>query len=110
VTLRELTPKLSKPETFVRAVIGIMHGAAKEHGDIVIRMGTTGTGKLPNYRIEAASTLEPIQAIDGNGHKPWTGAEDFTGPANWSTATMTRTDVEDVLIGITGYKRPATKT
>jgi len=110
VTLRELTPKLSKPEAFVRAVIGVMHSASKQHGDVVIRMGTTGTGKLPNYRIEAASTLEPIQAIDGTGHKPWTGEEGFTGPANWSTATMTRTDVEDVLIGITGYKRPATKT
>ena len=107
VTLGDLTSKLAKPENFLRSVIGVMRSAAKVHGDVVIRLGITGTGRLPNYRIEDAATRTPIKAIDGNNHEPWTGFEDFAAPANWSSQVMTRADVENVLSGITGFKRNA---
>ena len=108
VTLRGLTSKLTKPEIFVRDVLGVMHRAAKDHGrPIVIRLGKTGTGSLPNYRVEDAATQVPIKAIDGNGHGPWKESENFTAPANWSSLVMTRADVEDVLSNITGFKRKA---
>ncbi len=105
VTLRDLVGKLNDPVAFIRGVIGVMHETKKEHGDVVVRLGLTGTGKLPNYRLDSAVTGQPIQAFDGNGHGAWKGEEDFTAPTNWSTEAMTRTEVEDVLAELTGFKR-----
>ncbi len=107
VTLEDFVTTLDDPVKFIRGVIGVIHENAKEHGDIVIRFGITGTGRLPNYRIEDAATNTPIKAIDGNGHRPWKPHEEFTAPDNWSTRTMTRTQVEDVLSSLTGFKRRA---
>jgi len=96
-TLRDVVPSLDKPESFVRQVVGVMHEVAKEHGDIVMRLGVTGTGRSPNYRVESALSGEQIMALDGANHKRWPDGENFSGVGTWSTAVMTKDEVSKLL-------------
>ena len=105
-TLRHIITLLDKPETFVRQVVGVMHQAAKECGEVVMRLGITGTGQAPNYRIEHAEDGSPIVAINGANHKAWADGENFSAAPNWSTAVMTKEEVANLLGEIREY-RPA---
>ena len=96
-TLRDVSRTLDDAEEFVRRVSGVMWEAHKAHGDIVMRLGITGAGRRPNYRLETASNGQPFEAIDGNNHEPWPPGFDYGAPANWSTATMTLDDVRSLL-------------
>ena len=103
-TLRSILPRLSDADDFVCQAYGVLHSAAKEHGDVVMRLGVTGTGKLPNYRVDSTSG-QPLTAIDGNFHGPWPDGVDFTAPTNWSSATMSKREVEELLGEIRRFKR-----
>ena len=103
-TLRDLLPTLEKPESFVRQVVGVMHEATKEHGAIVMRLGITGTGRAPNYRIERSEGGAPIMALDGANHKQWPEGENFAAAPNWSSAIMTKDEVANLLGEIRGYR------
>jgi hypothetical protein len=105
VTLRDLLQKFENPDDFVRRAFGVLHDASKEHGDVVMRLGLTGTGKRPNYRLEEAATGRPIVAIDGNNHQPWPGDEDFTSAANWSERVMSKNEVAELLAEIRNFRR-----
>lgn len=102
-TLRDVVTLLDKPENFVRQVVGVMHKAAKECGEVVMRLGITGTGHAPNYRIEHGEDGTPIMAIDGANHKAWADGESFSAAPNWSTAVMTKEEVANLLGEIRGY-------
>ncbi len=104
-TLRDLLATLDNKDAFVSQVFGVAHHASKEHGDIVIRLGVTGTGKVPNYRIEDATSGMPIIAINGANHQPWPEGEEFSAPNNWSRATMTKAQIEELLGEIRNFKR-----
>ncbi len=103
--LGDLLALLDNPEGYVREVFGVMHAANKAHGDIVVRLGVTGTGKFPNYRIEPSQGGEPIFAVDGANHKRWPEGENFGDPANWSSSTMSTDQVRDLLGDIRNYRR-----
>ena len=102
-TFKDLKTPRDSTERFVRNVLGVMGKAQKEHGPILVRMGVTGTGQAPNYRVEDP-TGRPIFAIDGANHQPWPEGESFEGSENWSSASMLYEDVEEILRSITGYK------
>lgn len=87
VTLADLKLPRVEAERFLRRALGVM-SKLREHGDLVLRAGTTGTGVAPNYRIETEGE-NPIVAIDGANHQPWPEGSTFDGAENWSTATMT---------------------
>lgn len=103
-TLRDLLSSLDKPESFVRQVVGVMHEAAKEYGEIIMRLGITGTGRAPNYRIERAEGGAPVMALDGANHKRWADGENFAAAANWSSDIMTKDEVANLLGEIRGYR------
>lgn len=105
-TLRDVVASLDKPESFVRQVLGTIHEGTKAHGPIVIRLGVTGKGRTPNYRLESAGNGEPIMAIDGANHKPWRDGDNFSGATTWSTEVMTKDEVASLLGEIRGYSRP----
>ena len=90
-------------ERFVRSALDVMRKAKKEHGEVFARMGITGTGQAPNYRIEDASG-RPLFAIDGANHQVWPEDGRFEGAGNWSTASMSFHDVEVILRSLTGYR------
>lgn len=85
-----------RPADFIPAVYGRVHAAGREHGDVLLRLGVTGTGKLPNYRLESPDG-SVIEAFDGNNHQPWPTGSSVLDGANWSSATMTLAEVEALL-------------
>ncbi len=108
-TLRDVLPSLDNPENFVRQALGVMHDATKEHGSVVMRLGITGTGRAPNYRLENAETGDPIMALDGANHRRWPDGEIFLAAPNWSTAVMSKDAVANLLGEIRGYSPPKPK-
>jgi hypothetical protein len=78
--------------------------ACRGHGEIVIRMGTTGTGRAPNYRVEMAAG-QPIVAINGANHEPWPEGWAFEGNENWSSTSMTYSDVQSALAAVLPHKK-----
>ncbi len=93
-------------ERFLRKVLGVIRKAQRDNGEIFVRMGTTGTGQAPNYRVEEP-TGSPIFAVDGANHETWPEGESFEGSENWSSATMSLSDVEAMLRSITGFEGSA---
>ena len=92
-TLRELTVTLKDREEFVRAGLSVMLAQPRRE-EIVLRLGVTGTGQLPNYRLERDGA--PFLALNGNGHRPWPAHEKFDGADTWSTAVMTLREVQEL--------------
>lgn len=104
-TLRDLKSMLSDPDAFVSRAFGVLHRVAKDHGDVAMRLGITGTGQFPNYRIEEATSGRPIIALNGANHEPWPEGEKFDGTGTWSEATMSKAEVEGLLGEIRGFSR-----
>lgn len=104
-TLRDLRPMLADPDAFVSRAYGVIHRAAKENGEVALRLGVMGTGQYPNYRIEHSESGEPITAYNGANHEPWPDGEKFDGAATWSDNTMTKSEVETLLGEIRNFTR-----
>ena len=103
-TLRTVKPRLTNAENFVRQAFGLMHSTQQATGPILMRLGITGSGRLPNYRLEQVADGAIIDAIDGNTHKSWPEGSQFEGAKNWSTATMTIGEVRALLGEIRGFR------
>lgn len=106
-TFEDLRTSPNQAERFLRKVLGVMGNARKAHREVRARMGTTGTGQAPNYRLEDPNG-RPLLAIDGANHQPWPEGESFEGAENWSSVTASYEDVEQLLRSMTGYKGPGT--
>ena len=89
-TLRDLT---DGAEEFVRRALEVMW-AQKPNTGVTLRLGITGLGKRPNYRLEREGIT--YMALDGNNHKPWPTGENFGGPVNWSVAVMSLREVQEL--------------
>ena len=106
-TFDDLRVSPNQAERFLRNVLEVMRTAQKTQSEVRARMGTTGTGQAPNYRLEDTSGW-PFLAIDGANHQPWPEGESFEGAENWSSVTASYEDVEKMLRSMTGYKGPGT--
>lgn len=103
VTLRDVVPMLASSEEYVRLLLGAMHVERRARGDLVVRLGTLGTGRSPNYRFDAPDG-NPLVPYDGQTHRPWPSGEEFRDPKNWSAASWTYEQVAE-LRGELGRKR-----
>ena len=103
-TLRTIVDSLSDPDRFVSKAFGVMHVEAKKHGNVMLRLGITGTGQLPNYRIEDAAG-NPIEAFDGNTHNRWPDGSVFTASETWSRQAISKAEVETLLGELRGFSR-----
>lgn len=104
-TLRDAKSGLADPEHFISQAFGVMHRIAKDHGDVRLRLGVTGTGQFPNYRIEDANSGEAVAALNGANHEPWPEGEKFDGVGTWSESTMSKQEVEELLGEIRNFSR-----
>jgi hypothetical protein len=91
-TIAHVVPTLGNPEEYVRQVLGTLYGVQREHGEVVVRVGLTGKGHCPNYRVDAAATSTAIDAFDGQSHRPFTDVKTIE-TQNWSTSSMTLEEV-----------------
>jgi hypothetical protein len=118
-TIRDVRTDLAQPERYVRLVLANIMASEREHGPVVVRIGITGTGQFPHYRIDRREMreaidlsiessrreevhYEPIQAFNGRNHKPLANVPDgeevdVLREEHWSEAAMSREDVMNLL-------------
>lgn len=109
-TLGDVAYTLTKPERYVRRALANMHIAERDHGDLVLRIGVTGSGQIPHYRLDTREVRRifdtesiaylAVQAFNGRNHEPLVteGEEaDILREEHWSTASMTREEVANLL-------------
>jgi hypothetical protein len=63
-TIRDVVGRLNKPAEYLRRVLEHMYECKREFETAFVRIGVTGNGRAPNYRIEYSK--------DSSGH--WTYA------------------------------------
>lgn len=111
-TIADVRHKLAQPERYVRLVLSNIMAAEKEYGPVVVRIGVTGTGQFPHYRIDRREVRQildselmayvALQAFNGRNHLPLAmvpeGEEgDILRDEHWSTGDMTREQVMTLL-------------
>ena len=109
-TLSDIVSSLDNAKEYVRRVFGRMVEYRKDHGSAVLRLGTTGRGIAPHYRVqkEHSKTGEFLgyiledqpgyfTAFHGRSHKKleWGAQELHT--EHWSTRAMTFDEVQSLL-------------
>lgn len=87
-TIATVWSSLSARERYVSEVLGKMHLMRKLGEDLVVRIGITGTGKQPNYRIEDRREELASIAYDGATHKPFPDEEQLGATTTWSASEM----------------------
>ncbi len=107
-TLAYVMSTLEKPEDYVCGMLQHLYDCKREHGDASARIGTTGWGASPHYRIEypfQSKVLPRVKvgifgAFDGRSHKliEWIDkASQLDGSIlrdeHWSTCPMSIDDV-----------------
>lgn len=92
-TLADVTPTLTSPEEFVRRVLGNMHAFRSRGENVVVRLGITGTGRQPNYRLEDELNERGSIAYNGANHLPFPDDEQISSIKTWSTEVMKGQDV-----------------
>ena len=68
-TVRDVAQNLDHPDEYVRMVLGNMMSFRRRSIEPVVRIGVTGDGKVPNYRIE------PLAAVTPSKPSRWTDRE-----------------------------------
>lgn len=112
-TIRDVVGSLTKPEDYVRQVFHNLHEAGRRGGEVVVRIGRTGDGKAPHYRIDrrapgfsfradqpAQPIYELVAEFHGRSHKRLLAVdhpEDVLVEDNWSLAAMTLEEIKGLL-------------
>ncbi len=105
-TIREVLSTLKSPDAYVAGVFGKVNECRRAHGNAAVRIGVTGKGLMPYYRvIFDAEQGEPdindrIFGAYFDNHTPleWTTAE--SSNALWSSRFMTYDEVRALLAEI----------
>jgi hypothetical protein len=115
VILTDDAIKLRYPLRYVRGVIGNMFDFKKDHGDVFLRLGTTGIGAAPHYRLQKDPTTggtsvgeivahlhdgtiaEYFSAFSGLNHMPLEWGRDELITSNWSKRSMSLEEVQKYL-------------
>ena len=105
VTPRDLPLTARDAEDVVRQMVGAMNKERRARGQIVVRLGVTGTGKAPNYRFDAPDGT-PLVPYNGADHKPWPPGERFDDPRNWSESSWSYDELAAYLGEIRAKVRP----
>jgi hypothetical protein len=107
-TIVDIVRSLNKPESYVRGVLENLYACKRALNDAQVRIGITGQGKVPHYRVEplwAGSALREDSHVFGvfNGwnHKPLSD-----GPSThvcWSTEAMELDEIAALLGELRGF-------
>ncbi|MDA8870287.1 hypothetical protein N9H93_02720 [Rhizobiaceae bacterium] len=104
-TLATIWSTLWEARIFVAQVRHTMGKCVTAHGSASVRIGVTGKGLAPCYRISWSDEgIERIANSYWYDHTPF-GRQDVEGP-NWSTATMNYAEVDALLREKTGIPKP----
>ncbi len=87
-TLETVWGSLREPDNFIAGVMMSMSRLRSRGEDVVVRIGITGTGYQPNYRVEDDRREEPNVAYNGANHQPFPDDEQLPTHQTWSSRTM----------------------
>ena len=115
-TIIELVANLLDPGAYVAGVVANIRGCRRaragasdeahaddDTGDLQVRIGIVGPGKVPAYRIERVddgqATEEVFGAFDGVRHEPLRERyKEATWHGTWSGEATRATDVERLMV------------
>lgn len=105
-TIATVWPHLTHQRDYVRGVLQAMRRCNAKHLNSSVRIGVTGTGQKPYYRISYApqdggGELEIFDSFYDN-HDPFESG--FAATNNWSSRSMTFTEVQDFFADAIGWK------
>ena len=107
-TIKTVWDLLVHPREYTSGVLGYMRECRREHGNAHVRIGITGSGQKPYYRIFSTAD-DGQERIFGSFYDNRDPLEnEFAETKNWSIQSMDFQQVEDFLAEKTGYtgKRP----
>ena len=112
-TLTDILDTLKNPSEYVRGVLGNLMICKKEYGSACVRIGTTGGGISPHYRIEPAAEFSRDdwlderfwQAYDGRNHKRLDWGFSELRDQHWSPKAMNFDDVQNLLGKLRNFRR-----
>jgi hypothetical protein len=96
--IADVIDTLDDPVEYVRCVVGNFLAHNFDRQRATVRMGVSGKGIIPNYAIEQggeAGIFELRRCFHGRNHKEI--LEDVFQGENWSSATMSFTEVQTLL-------------
>jgi hypothetical protein len=116
-TIRDIVSSLGNAEKYTRGVLENMAEFRRQGLDSVVRIGTTGEGIYPFYRLDPVDSetlgamdnlsqfLEEMAIFNGRNHKrmEWT-AHDIRGE-NWSVGEMAFEEVQALLGELRKFRR-----
>jgi hypothetical protein len=128
-TISVIIGRLRDPEAYLRGVLNNMMLCKRQHGSAVVRIGTTGEGLIPHYRVEPsatelealtpellASTHEEVEqhsthrlatyynAYRGTSHEKLDWGHRELQAESWSSQSMSLDEVRDLLGKVRDYK------
>jgi hypothetical protein len=119
-SLRDVVQTLDRPDHYLRGVLGNMILCRKEHSSANVRIGTTGRGIAPHYRIEpddltltewfddATDLSAFFRAYHGRSHKLLGWSQGELKHDSWSRSSMSFDEVQQLIGELRGFK-PRTK-
>lgn len=104
-TIETIWTRLTHPDAYVRGVLSKLRVCAREHGNASVRIGVTGSGQKPYYRIFYEKTGEAEPVIIGSYYDNHELLEfAFAQTGNWSKRSMTFQAVMDFFAEKTGWQ------
>jgi hypothetical protein len=94
-TIASIVSKLGDRDQYVSHVYHNAKKALKAHGaPVLVRIGVTGTGDMPHYRVEAPGFITTHR---GDNHSFLFPPNDRLDEGNWSSSAMPLAEVELLL-------------
>ena len=94
--LDDVLPTLNDPQEYVRVVLDNLYKCEREHDTCTVRIGITGEGKAPYYRIDYKSS-DGSTGLFGSFAGKIAGQGIETHDETWSSRSMTKEEVATVL-------------
>jgi hypothetical protein len=109
-TIADVVDTLIDRENYLRGVVGNLSPRHRQHGSAVVRIGITGEGKAPHYRVETPPDAPGNQpgrtAFNGRNHEILVD-DDLMMEQNWSERSMTLAEVRTLLGQVMSIRPPA---
>jgi len=115
VTIADIATRLNRPDEYMRRVLGNMSSCKKKHGAAFVRIGTTGRGLAPHYRVEPEFEFEKILdgdlwdaqfvAYHGRSHKQLSWGFGELRDDHWSVDKMSFEEVQHLLGSLRSFER-----
>jgi hypothetical protein len=114
--ISEVVNSMDRPIQYVWGVLRNMNRHGEGNGELHVRIGITGRGRAPKYRIERwRGGLYPLRregeilgVFDGRSHRSIEETNNAANQRNWSTSSATKSEVEVLLKRLQSPKRIGT--